>query len=187
MASNRPLVGIVGGLNSGKGVVCSAFEKQGFTVHNFADPLKVILQNLFDIPDHVVWGPSENRTPEFRRMMQEFGTDFARRYNPDIWIDKMQKIIRDFRESSVAAHTGFLVGDVRFLNEAHALHNMGARLVKVYRPNNAAHAPPAAQTHQSEVEHTAIPDSLITYHIANDSSLEALNTAAAFIAREVCV
>lgn len=84
------------------------------------------------------------KPPAFRALMQNYGTEVRRGDNPDYWVniwkqnvDKAVNIDRDH----------VVCDDVRFLNEAKAVKDMGGVIVRIVRPDITD-----TGSHQSEVE-----------------------------------
>lgn len=173
-----PVVGIAGGLNSGKGTVSAVFKRNGYMERNFADPLKRIVRDLFNIPTRELWGPSENRTPTVRAMLQELGTDYARKYRPNIWIDKMEESLAAFAESGLQGYRGIVIADVRFKNEVDFIHEIGGTTIFLIRPNNAAHLSAALAAHSSETALSALPENYFNHVIRNTGTKEDLERSA---------
>ncbi len=165
---NFKVVGIIGKLNSGKDTATDEFIANGFERTAFADPIKTVLLNLFDIPREVLWGPSEKRTDEVRQMMQDLGTGFGRKYRPHVWINKVHKYIDHVRTYGVP---GIVVSDVRYVNEAGHLHAMDATLIQVVRPGSECNATEEATAHSSEMEQEQIPEDWINETILNNGTL----------------
>jgi hypothetical protein len=178
--SSKPLVvGLIGKIGSGKSTAAEVFKQKGFVPYAFADPIKEICHQVFNIPRDVLWGPSEKRTGEVRQMLQHLGTDFARKFYPDIWVDKlMEKIQREDFPTSV-------ITDVRFPNEAERIiYELGGTLIEITRPNN--HNTSTTETeHTSEVMMSFIGRHLIKYEIINDESLDQFKNAIEQIADEI--
>lgn len=182
MKINRfKLVGIIGKLNSGKDTIADLLEKKDYDRRAFADPVKLLVQEMFDIPDDVLWGPSGNRTGEVRQMLQQLGTDYARKFRPNIWVDKAAAFIELARKNS---SKGVVVPDVRYLNEGVMLRDKNAILVRVVRPGSGSHETEKANAHSSETESAQIPDDWVDYTMVNDGSLSTLHiNVKAFIER----
>jgi len=180
------LIGVVGRLNSGKGAIAEVLtEEYRFIAFSLADPLKMVVRDLFDIDENILWGPSENRTGEVRRMLQELGTDFARKYRPNVWAEKLRRRVvaarndgRDYLQlhnrHDLAVAQGIVVPDVRFPNEADIIRELGGKLVRVVRPGSGDHETTAANNHESE---NAGDDIVVDQRIVNDSTLEDLYDA----------
>ena len=166
------LVGIVGKFNSGKDTIAKALEAKGYDRRAFADPLKLFVHELFGIPREILWGPSENRTGEVRQMLQQLGTDYARKFRPNIWVDKTAEAIELSRRSD---SVGVIVPDVRFLNEGEMMRNKDAILIRVVRSSSGAHESDAANAHASETESDLIPEEWITCTVYNNGTLEELH------------
>jgi hypothetical protein len=167
------LVGIAGGLNSGKGVAAGLFKSNGFMERNFSDPLKRMVRDLFNIPTKALWGPSYNRTPEVRTMLQELG-DYARKYRPEIWVDKMEESLAAFAESGLGGYKGIVIADIRFAKEVDFVHEMGGVVLHLVRPGNTAGLPEELAEHLSETELKSLPADAFDFTIVNDGTLEEL-------------
>ena len=179
--SSFKLVGVVGKLNAGKDIVATALEARGYDRRAFADPLKLLVHELFGIPREVLWGPSENRTGEVRQMLQELGTEYARKFRPNVWVDKMGEAIG---MSCRNASAGVVVPDVRFINEGEMLRNKGAILIRVVRPASGDHETARVNTHSSETESGKIPEGWIIHTIYNDGTLSELHSKVAAVIEE---
>ena len=185
------LLGVVGRLNSGKGEVAEILgEEYRFISFSLADPLKLVIRDLFDIDENVLWGPSEKRTGEVRRMLQELGTDFARKYRPNVWAEKLRRRIVTARNDGLdylqlynrhdfAVAQGIVVPDVRFPNEADTVRELGGKLIRVVRPGSGDHETEEATGHESE---NSADDIVVDRRIINDSTLaDFQNAVRAFI------
>lgn len=191
------IVGIVGKMSSGKNTVANVFEQQcRFLTFSTADPLKQLLQTLFDIPSEVLWGPSELRRGEIRQMLQELGTDFARKYRPDVWVTKLSNriyswhlqktdLLHMYTDGECAAAHGIVVPDIRFHNEANLILTLGGTLLKVVRTNVLIQDTSDNLNHISEKELDDIPDTKFKYIINNNKSLIDLEAEIMGIAREI--
>jgi hypothetical protein len=177
------LIGVVGKLNSGKGAIAEVLEEEySFISFSLADPLKMVIRDLFDIDENVLWGPSENRTGEVRRMLQELGTDFARKHRPNVWAEKLRRRIvaarndghdylQLYNRHDLAIAQGIVVPDVRFPNESDTIRELGGALIRVVRPGSGDHETAETNSHESE---NAANDIVVDHTILNDSTLEAL-------------
>lgn len=93
----------------------------------------VILSLSAAAPDHRTplsdaW-LDEPRSP--RQILQWWGTEYRRAQSPRYWTSQLIKRLADYRRDG---ETRFVVTDVRFDNEAHALRMAGAELWQVIRP-----------------------------------------------------
>lgn len=179
------LIGVIGKLNSGKGEIAAVLtEEYNFISFSLADPLKMVIRDLFDIDENVLWGPSENRTGEVRRMLQELGTDFARKHRPNVWAEKLRRrvvaarkdghdYLQLYNRHDLARARGIVVPDVRFPNEADVIRELGGALVRVVRPGSGDHETEEANGHESE---NSADDIVVDCTITNDSTLADLRT-----------
>jgi len=165
------ILGIIGKLNTGKSAIADVCQKYGYVQRSFADPLKEIVHQLFNVPRDVLWGSSEKRTGKVRQMLQELGTDYARKIDPDVWVNQMKSQLKRCRDLK---YHGVVIPDARFLNEARLLRAEGATIIRVTRPNSGVHETARAQQHRSERESELIPAQWITHEIVNDGSLQDL-------------
>ena len=116
-------------------------------LYSFADELKRICVELFNIPyecvfgtdeqknqvqEHLLWenipGVTTNEGPmTAREFMQFFGTDVCRKMYEPIWVDSCIRKIQ--AEQSELA----IIADVRFPNEAKAIERVGGGLLRLTR------------------------------------------------------
>jgi hypothetical protein len=115
-------------------------------LYSFADELKRICIELFNIPFECVYGTDEQKNQvqkhlrwenmpgsdmagpmTARQFMQYFGTDTCRNMYQPIWVNSCIKKIQ--REQSQLA----IIADVRFGNEAKAIEEAGGKLVRLTR------------------------------------------------------
>ena len=115
-------------------------------LYSFADELKRICIELFNIPFECVYGTDEQKNQvqkhlrwenmpgsdmagpmTARQFMQYFGTDTCRNIYQPIWVDSCIRKIQ--REQSQLA----IIADVRFGNEAKAIEEAGGKLVRLTR------------------------------------------------------
>ena len=116
-------------------------------LYSFADELKRICVELFNIPyecvfgtdeqknqvqEHLLWenipGVTTNEGPmTAREFMQFFGTDVCRKMYEPIWVDSCIRKIQ--AEQSELA----IIADVRFPNEAKAIERAGGGLLRLTR------------------------------------------------------
>ncbi len=129
------------------------------SIHSFAGPMKNVCIELFGLNYDQVFGTDDDKNTltnykweDFpinlekktgfmtaREFLQEFGTAIARKINPNVHIEAcFRKIIKD------KAALNFIT-DVRFSNEAQAIHNAGGIIIRLTREIDS-------DTHQSETE-----------------------------------
>tara|TARA_Y100001963_G_C6787085_1_gene453437 strand:+ start:1973 stop:2719 length:747 start_codon:yes stop_codon:yes gene_type:complete len=121
-------------------------------LYSFADYLKWICVNLFDIPHDCVWGTEEQKNqlqahllwenmpclevfnnPQkkgpmtAREFMQFFGTDVCRKIYEPVWVSSCIKKIQE-EQCNLA-----IIADVRFPNEAKAIEDAGGKVIRLTR------------------------------------------------------
>lgn len=118
-------------------------------VYHFADYLKQICVDLFDLKPEQVYGTDEDKntlTPHLaegttlqgknvldnvhmtaREFLQYLGTDVMRRIKDAVWVDATINLINK-EQPSIA-----VIPDVRFKNEVQAIHKAGGKVVRLDR------------------------------------------------------
>lgn len=146
--STLPIVGLMGKKRSGKDTFAAALvEHRGFVRYAFADPLKDALLHanplvrgslrVADLVGHIGWEGAKE-VPEVRRLLQEYGMSI-RAIEPEFWINAtMRPAARELRP--------VVVTDVRFPNEADAVHKAGGILVRITRKGLVSDDPHASET-----------------------------------------
>lgn len=148
-------------------------------LYSFADNLKQICVELFDMPHECVWGTNEQKNQKVphllwenlpsgtftkrgpmtaREFMQYLGTDMMRRIYEPVWVQSCIKKIKH-EQSGLA-----VVADVRFPNEVDTIANAGGVTVRLTRKARK-------DEHPSEI---ALDDYDFTHYIDNKSSIDAL-------------
>jgi dephospho-CoA kinase len=189
------LIAVTGYKNSGKNAVCNVLEEvYGFKITGMADALKeqmlaidpivhAIIRTEFDGggPDYfdgnpsvevirlsqVVaedgWDEAKEKYPEVRRLLQYAGTEGGRKiFGENIWAETWYKRTKVLLEQEYDV----CVSDMRFLNEAKYVRDLGGVVWRVHRPGTAA------GEHASESE----LDSIVADHsIRNGGSLADLH------------
>ena len=153
------LIGIMGLQGSGKDTLYKELERL-MTPHRvvrlaFADALKEEVARACGTTVEFI----NEHKKHFRLIMQGWGTNFRRElFGDEYWIK--QWMIRANSVSMSKNTYCMIVTDVRFLNEAQCIKDLGGRLIRIYR--NAAVQDDA---HQSETEMQDIqPDFMIANH-----------------------
>lgn len=129
---------------SGKDTVADFLVRNhGFTKLSFADPLKAAAREIFGFDQEQLYGSKKEELDPFwkdtpRNVLQKVGTDCLRKgYRDDIWIKALLRKIEPGKD--------YVIPDVRFPNEAHAVKNAGGHLWRIDRATG-----PAVDTHESE-------------------------------------
>lgn len=135
-------IALVGPAGVGKSTHAKLLQAAfGGDVLSFATPVKRLLRELFgDQMDDPVFA---------RTAAQQFGTEFARKLDEDVWVRKLT--------AKVPTSRSVFVDDARFLNEYRALKEQGFTIVRLHasplelerrRPTMTA----AQWQHESELE-----------------------------------
>ena len=162
------IIGITGKKQSGKSTVAEYLEKEhGYRRLNFKDALIREMRNNF--PDLLIeiantldktnydgmnpWTLKrmfEEKPPLVRRLMQNYGTDVRRKDHPDYWTVQWLKLLGNDRN--------VVVDDVRFINEAQTVKDVGGVIVRIVRTDLET-----PDTHVSETEmDNIVPDYTIS-------------------------
>lgn len=110
----------------------------------FPDLLKILakaylrsdIRSLFDVKPYV---------PEIRALLQNYGTNIRRLDNKFYWVERWRERVSLFPDRNI------VVDDVRFLNEANIVKQMGGEVIMVIR-----HGLVSNDLHPSEMEMDAI-------------------------------
>lgn len=185
------IVGITGKKNSGKDTAADYLVKKlGFTKIGFADKLKESFAALFDIsiedierlkndPDTIVGiqrvlGLGEDtlyKTMTLRTALQRYGVEAHRDiFGQDFWVEAaLGPTIWDLG-------TKIVVPDVRFENEARAIHRQGV-VIEIVRPG--------LEDNDTRVSETGLPDELIDARVTNDDTIERLQERVLLVVKEM--
>lgn len=133
----RNIIGICGPKGSGKTTAAKALQDIGFFRMAFADPLKEALKIMCLFSDEQMYGSQEVKqtvderwgfTPRYA--MQQLGTEFGRDVlGEDHWIKHL--LFRVKALSQIDPEHPIVIEDVRFVNEADAIHALGGRVIGV--------------------------------------------------------
>lgn len=109
-------------------------------IYHFADYLKKISIELFDLTPQQVYGTDEDKNTETpygmtsREFLQYLGTDVMRKIKDTVWVDSTLNTIK--KENTEVA----IIPDVRFPNEVKAIHQAGGIVVRLTRdPHESEH------------------------------------------------
>jgi hypothetical protein len=142
------IIGICGFQGAGKDTMANILiEKYGFIKFSFANALKDIISILFCWPRELIegdtnesrlwretvdeWWSKKLNIPELtpRMIMQKIGTDLFRKYfNEDIWVNIIEKKIKD-----AGILQNIVITDCRFPNEIKLLRELGGKIIHIYR------------------------------------------------------
>ena len=177
----RPDIGLVGRKRTGKSTAAAHLARTyDYRPLGFADALRQAVEALDPIVDYEALAPyvgrpvryrealaavgyeaAKDRLPEFRRVLQEYGTGLRASLGEDVWVTALLR-----RLPLVSDHVPVAVTDVRFPNEAEALKRRGFVLVRLVRDTGLA-----ADPHPSEAGVDSLP---VDYEVRNDGTPEDL-------------
>ena len=159
------LIGLTGKKQSGKTTVADYLcSYHNFSRFGFADPLKDICGLLYPGLDFWEEKEKESKDNQYglsrREILQAVGTDIFRdQFNKDTWVNIMKYDIENNILENMVIH------DVRFDNEAEAIHDRGGIIINLIR-----HKKPKGE-HSSE---DGISQHLIDHTISNNGTLNQL-------------
>ena len=109
-------------------------------VYHFADSLKKLCIDFFDMSPQQVYGTDDDKNTEtkysqngwkhkmtVREFLQYFGTDVMRKIKDTVWVDYTIKSILN-EQPDIA-----IIPDVRFPNEINAIHKAGGIVIRLTR------------------------------------------------------
>lgn len=170
------IIGITGQARAGKDSVAKILvEEFDFERVALADPLKQmalaidpfvesevfhdshLFERLSDVIRERGWEKAK-AYPDVRRLLQRIGTEGVRNVlGENVWVDTLLKKLHPAGR--------YVVPDVRFLNEAEAIRNVGGQVWRVTRPGFDGDG------HASETE---MKDIVATVHVHNGGSMDSL-------------
>lgn len=142
---NMNLIGVSGKKQSGKDTFwkCALIHGWDYENKSFATNVKKVCSIITGLPirhfTNHFFDKFRCENKSLREIMQFVGTDlFRMQYNKNVWINSL---FSDFTDKSK-----WIITDVRFINEAEKIKQLGGILIRINRPtiNN--------DNHQSETE-----------------------------------
>lgn len=135
MNKTKQIIGLTGLAGSGKDSTANIFkEDTNVQILSFAHPLKDVCELLFDLEKEQL---NDNKLKEIkdkrwgkspRELMQWFGTDIIRNFDPDFFVKKMENTIINSHKKIV------IITDVRFENEFNLIKKLGGIVIEIKRP-----------------------------------------------------
>lgn len=173
------IIGITGKIGSGKTTVANYLvENHGYTEYSMAYPLKEI-GSIFGFTDEQLYGTQEQKLqihPHWgisaRTFLQKTGTELFREAMPKIipemkiertiWVDLFKLKFQTKPEL-------YVISDVRFLDEAAVIEELGGIIIRTVRDNTVSSGSKIEHKHRSELEMEQIR---ADYVIDNNSTKE---------------
>jgi len=167
------IIGITGFKRSGKTETGNILSTLGYRQYALADGVKAVAKLAYGFTEDEVQGNSgydrEQIVPDLglsvRQVLQKIGTEVAREIYDETWIRMLKKRISEDRRG-LFVEPLVVVTDVRFLNEAEAIWEMGGEVWRVDREGVDLD-----DTHPSEL---SILDIEPDFVLKNNSTLDAL-------------
>ena len=167
------LIGFAGRKGSGKDTCAAVLVKEmKYERFAFADCMKRICKDLFDLSDDQLHGGSKDDDDERyghtpRELLQMFGADFIRgMISEDFWVEKFKRFMKDRLDDDAPV----VVSDVRFQNEVDVIRQLGGRVYLIRRGTDVS-----KDDHKSEDVESLQG---ITAVINNDWSIEEVQRTA---------
>jgi len=160
------IIAVTGHIGSGKDTLAEIIIRSDPRYERvaFADTLRDVAKLVFgltdsELNDRVLKEQTLTRWPHQspRSILQLLGTEAMRSIWPDVWVEAWKRVVKN--------KTRVIVTDLRFMNEAQAVRDMGGKIVKVIR--GGCHG----DRHRSERE---IDMLAVDYIILNNGSYEDL-------------
>lgn len=112
--------------------------------HNFPQLLDAMIQMMSQhywngLHEWTVERLIREKPPLMRALLQNYGTEVRRKDDPDYWVKQWK--------TKVDGMHSVICDDVRFLNEAQAVKDMGGKVIRIERYDMES-----ADTHSSEME-----------------------------------
>lgn len=157
------ILGLMGKKGTGKTeVAIYLISNYNFIERAFADKLKEISADLFDIPLEEFYDRhgkncfDERWGLTHRQILQKMGTEVGRVINPNVWVYHVKKWIERRPERDI------VLSDVRFKSEVDAIQELGGFIWKIEkgRPTELFEE----DLHASEIEQDDIESDLVIHN-----------------------
>lgn len=168
------IIGITGKIGSGKTTIARHLKTLGFEEYCFADPLKKI-GSIFGFSNSQLYGTQEQKLEihpfwkiSARTFLQKVGTELFRENLPKIIPEMSNSVWVDiFKQKYQQSPRNYVISDVRFLDEANAIKELGGVIVRVQRNNNISSDNGVELIHASEMELSKIQEDFLIDNDAN--------------------
>lgn len=169
------IIGIAGKARAGKTTVANYIRNYyGFSIVNFADPIKRGLEAMLDLTPKaldelkICGNPIiPNTDITVRKLLQTLGTEWGREIvDESFWIKLAENEIKKLK-NQFFSQTNIVIGDVRFISEAKWITAKTGKVISVKRDVVVNHF--GYEKHSSERDLNAIDD-IADYTIDNSKS-----------------
>lgn len=166
-----PIIGLMGGISSGKDTAAAALESIGYQRRAFADRLKEVVAELWNLTDWQVQtqegkaspvpllGP-DDRLLTVRDLLEDTGENL-RQVHPNVWVDYVFRSIERQGEIASTYHgrpPRFVIPDVRYPNEVERIRAHGG---VVWRVERTGWEPPRRPHVSDEHWREIVPDAVL--------------------------
>lgn len=148
------VIGFTGFAQSGKDTAAAWLIERGWQKLAFAEPLRAAIYALNPIIEYWCSGPEDGdcipevwrvqtlideygyeetkrRCPEYRELLQRFGTEVGRaQFGENFWADRVKTQVRPGIK--------YVITDVRFPNEVDTVHELGGKVFRIKRAGTNA-------------------------------------------------
>lgn len=163
------IIGFTGLAGSGKSTASDYLVRtQGFVKINFKDALVAEMKErlgsvleqmillyendpmMYDAgkPMTIDW-LFENKPPLMRALMQAYGTEVRRRDNNNYWVSIWKEKVRE----AIRQGKNVVTDDVRFLNEAEAVHELNGKVIRIVRTDITFTGNHSSEVEQKDIAH----------------------------------
>ena len=167
------LVGLIGKARSGKDTAAYHMHlHHGYQRYAFAEPIKDMISAAFGYQIGESEGADKEQVIKWlgkspRQLMQLLGTEWGRELiNPNIWLLLAEQTLLHHQRRG---HTGLVISDVRFDNEAKWIIEQGGSLIEITRG--------VASSVNEHVSESGVDIRLPRFMVANDGTLDELYEA----------
>lgn len=159
------LIGFTGPKRAGKTLATELLmQLHGVAGIGFAQPMRVFVAELLGLSLDELEEVKEKQVPglpegiTIRKMLQTLGTEWGRNtIDPDFWVKVAMRNV----DHALAAGYAVAITDVRFPNEAKAVHARGGIIIEITREGTA-------YSERGHVSDMRLPSGMIDYTVAND-------------------
>lgn len=195
------LLAVSGSANCGKDTASDYIvNRYNFVKIAFADRIKRILMDVYDLDYNNLWGPSNNRSvydvrykiPDSEEYLtartgsQAFG-DCGRSLYIDTWVDCTFRDIKKlengyfydyedykgvFKNYLNPGRKNVIISDCRYINEMNKVKEMGGKVIRIKK--TVVPLKGKSGKHSSEMSQVQIMDNYFDYIIYNDGTIQEL-------------
>lgn len=123
---------------------------------SFADPLREVCRTVFGVTAEQMSDPELKEAPlttwpykSPRALMQEVGTDLFRERFPGVWIEAFKRRVAAIKK--IVGHDDVRATDLRFLDEARAVRELGGIIIRVVKPDLESADPHVSETEMDRI------------------------------------